>query len=69
LREGSADPRSPTAQKICRATMSVAHALDLAPIAAGIDHQLQRDALLEMGCRYGSGDYFADDMTIVREAF
>jgi EAL domain-containing protein (putative c-di-GMP-specific phosphodiesterase class I) len=38
--------------------MSIAHALDLAPIAVGIDHQSQRDALLEMGCRYGSGDFF-----------
>jgi len=58
LREGPTDPRAVTAQKVCRATMSLATALDIAPIAAGIDHESQRDALLEMGCRYGSGDFF-----------
>jgi EAL domain-containing protein (putative c-di-GMP-specific phosphodiesterase class I) len=58
LRESSGDPRGATANKVCRATMSLANALDIVPIAAGIDHQSQRDALLEMGCRYGSGDFF-----------
>jgi len=58
LREGSSDPRGATAHKVCRAAMSLATALDIAPIAAGIDHESQRDALLEMGCRYGSGDFF-----------
>ncbi|HEY5758260.1 MAG TPA: EAL domain-containing protein [Steroidobacter sp.] len=51
--------RDETARKVCRATMSIAHALGLAPIAAGVDSQELRDALLEMGCRYGSGDVFA----------
>ncbi len=58
LRDGSTDPRSANAHKVCRATLSLASALDIAPIAAGVDHQSQRDALLEMGCRYGSGDCF-----------
>lgn len=58
LRAGGADPRGTTAHKICRATMSLANALAIAPIAVGIDHRSQLDALLEMGCRYGSGDYF-----------
>jgi EAL domain-containing protein (putative c-di-GMP-specific phosphodiesterase class I) len=58
LRDGSTDPRSANAHKVCRATLSLANALDIAPIAAGVDHQSQRDALLEMGCRYGSGDFF-----------
>jgi EAL domain-containing protein (putative c-di-GMP-specific phosphodiesterase class I) len=51
--------RDETARKVCRATMSIAHALGLAPIAAGVDSPELRDALLEMGCRYGSGDVFA----------
>ena len=51
--------RDETARKVCRATMSIAHALGLAPIAAGVDSQELREALLEMGCRYGSGDVFA----------
>jgi predicted signal transduction protein with EAL and GGDEF domain len=58
LRENSTDPRGAAARKICRATMSLANALDIAPLATGIDHQSQRDLLLEMGCRYGSGDFF-----------
>lgn len=58
LRENETDARRATALKVCRATMSLAHALEIAPVAAGIDHQSQRDALLEMGCRYGSGDFF-----------
>ncbi|WP_129647306.1 EAL domain-containing protein [Peristeroidobacter agariperforans] len=51
--------RDETARKVCRATMGIAHALGLAPMAAGVDTQELRDALVEMGCRYGSGDVFA----------
>jgi predicted signal transduction protein with EAL and GGDEF domain len=51
--------RDETARKVCRATMGIAHALGLAPIAAGVDTQALREALLEIGCRYGSGDVFA----------
>lgn len=57
LRESGTE-RSAAAHKVCRATMSLANALNLAPIAAGIDDQSTRDALIEMGCRYGSGDFF-----------
>ena len=59
LRENDNHPLAVTAHKVCRATMSIANALDIAPVAAGIDDQVQRDALLEMGCRYGSGDFFS----------
>jgi predicted signal transduction protein with EAL and GGDEF domain len=48
----------PAASKVCRAVTSIANSFDLLPIAAGIDDQSQRDALLAMGCRYGSGDFF-----------
>jgi predicted signal transduction protein with EAL and GGDEF domain len=58
LRATGTDPRGAIAHKVCRATMSLATAFDIAPIAAGIDHQSQRDALLAMGCRFGSGDFF-----------
>ena len=47
-----------TANKVARATMSIARALRLDPMAAGVDNRQIRDALLEMGCRYGTGDYF-----------
>lgn len=49
------------ATKVCRATMGMAHALNLTPIAAGVDDSAQREALLAMGCRYGSGDLFRSD--------
>ena len=42
LREKETDARAATALKVCRATMSLANALEIAPIAAGIDHQSQR---------------------------
>ncbi|MBL8270689.1 EAL domain-containing protein, partial [Steroidobacter sp.] len=48
-----------TANKVCRATFGIARALQLAPMAAGVDNQQIREALLEMGCRYGTGDLFA----------
>ncbi|HWK49433.1 MAG TPA: EAL domain-containing protein [Steroidobacter sp.] len=51
--------RDETARKVSRATMGIAHALGLAPIAAGVDSQELREALVEIGCRYGSGDLFA----------
>jgi EAL domain-containing protein (putative c-di-GMP-specific phosphodiesterase class I) len=38
--------------------MSIAKALQLDAMASGVDSRELRDALLEMGCRYGTGDYF-----------
>jgi EAL domain-containing protein (putative c-di-GMP-specific phosphodiesterase class I)/GGDEF domain-containing protein len=60
------------ARLVCRAGLSVANALGFAPIAAGVDSTAQRDALLELGFRYGSGDLYANtvsrDITIARQA-
>jgi predicted signal transduction protein with EAL and GGDEF domain len=47
-----------TAAKVCRATIGIARALQLDPMASGVDSRELRDALLEMGCRYGTGDFF-----------
>ena len=47
------------AQLVCRAGLSVANALGFAPIATGVDSATQRDALLEIGFRYGLGDLYA----------
>jgi EAL domain-containing protein (putative c-di-GMP-specific phosphodiesterase class I)/GGDEF domain-containing protein len=46
------------ARSVCRAGLSVANALDLASIATGVDSEAQRDALLELGFRYGTGDLY-----------
>jgi predicted signal transduction protein with EAL and GGDEF domain len=56
----------PVALKVCRAGLAMAMALGLTPIATGVDDDAQRDALLELGCRYGSGDLYrsgAEDLT------
>ena len=48
------------ARKVCRAGIGMAAALGLTPIATGVDDPQQRDALLAIGCRLGSGDLFRD---------
>jgi EAL domain-containing protein (putative c-di-GMP-specific phosphodiesterase class I)/GGDEF domain-containing protein len=47
------------ALRVCRAGISAATALGFTPIATGVDDAAQRDALLELGCRHGSGDLYA----------
>jgi EAL domain-containing protein (putative c-di-GMP-specific phosphodiesterase class I) len=44
------------ALKVCAATMGVAAALSLTPIATGVDNEKQRQTLLRIGCKYGMGD-------------
>ena len=46
------------ARKVCRAGISMATALGLIAIATGVDDEAQRAALLELGCRYGTGDLY-----------
>jgi len=54
----------PVALKVCRAGFAVAKALNLIPIATGVDDPGQREALLNLGCEYGSGDlYKTEDLT------
>lgn len=48
------------ALKVCRAGISMASALGLTPIATGVDDPVQREQLLALGCRHGSGDLFQD---------
>lgn len=50
----------PIARKVCRAGIQMAAALGLVPIATGVDDADTRDALLELGCTYGSGDLYRD---------
>jgi len=51
----------PVARKVCRAGIEMAAALGLVPIATGVDDADTRDALLELGCSYGSGDLYQQD--------
>ena len=48
------------AQKVCRAGVAMATALGLTAIATGVDDAALRDALLALGCRYGSGDLYRE---------
>jgi len=59
------------ALKVCRAGISMANALGLTPIATGVDDPVQREQLLALGCRHGSGDLYgnaASDITQRRTA-
>jgi EAL domain-containing protein (putative c-di-GMP-specific phosphodiesterase class I) len=48
------------ARKVCHAGISLAAAIGLTPIATGVDDEAQREALLGLGCRHGSGDLYQD---------
>src|SRR5438270_747853 len=52
--------RETQSRKVCQAGIAVAQAFGLTPIASGVDDSGQREALLALGCRYGSGDLFRD---------
>jgi EAL domain-containing protein (putative c-di-GMP-specific phosphodiesterase class I)/GGDEF domain-containing protein len=57
------------ALKVCRAGISVARALGLTPIATGVDDQEQREQLLALGCRQGSGDVFPNAAPDIMKPF
>jgi EAL domain-containing protein (putative c-di-GMP-specific phosphodiesterase class I) len=57
------------ALKVCRAGISVARALGLTPIATGVDDQEQREQLLALGCRQGSGDVFPNAAPDIMKLF
>jgi EAL domain-containing protein (putative c-di-GMP-specific phosphodiesterase class I)/GGDEF domain-containing protein len=55
------------ALRVCRAGISMAIALGLTPIATGVDDQEQRDALLALGCRHGTGDLYPNAVSDITE--
>jgi predicted signal transduction protein with EAL and GGDEF domain len=50
----------PVALRVCRAGIAAASALGMCPIATGVDDAGVRQALLSLGCHYGSGDLYSD---------
>ncbi len=46
------------ARRVCGAGIASATALHIVPVATGVDQETQRQALLQLGCRLGSGDLF-----------
>jgi len=52
--------KDPVALKVCRASIAIARALDLTPIAPGVDDMEQRNVLAKLGCLQGSGDSYLE---------
>jgi EAL domain-containing protein (putative c-di-GMP-specific phosphodiesterase class I)/GGDEF domain-containing protein len=63
----SALSSDPVARRVCHAGISVANALGLTPIATGVDHEALRATLINMGCRFGIGDLYADGESNISE--
>jgi predicted signal transduction protein with EAL and GGDEF domain len=59
----------PVARKVCRAGISMASALGLTSIATGVDDEGQREALLSLGCRHGSGDLYQDAVPDIMKTY
>jgi len=49
---------------LARAILSLAEALDLDTVAEGIEHEAQRNTLLELGCKTGQGYLFGKAMPV-----
>jgi EAL domain-containing protein (putative c-di-GMP-specific phosphodiesterase class I)/GGDEF domain-containing protein len=48
------------ALKVCRASIAMARALELTPMATGVDDKEQRNILAKSGCLQGSGDLYLE---------
>ena len=60
----NADAEGVDAVALARAILSLAGALGLDTVAEGIEHDSQRDTLLELGCRTGQGYSFGKAMPV-----
>ena len=59
-----ADTEGVDAVALARAILSLAEALGLDTVAEGIEHDLQRETLLQLGCRTGQGYAFGKAMPV-----
>jgi EAL domain-containing protein (putative c-di-GMP-specific phosphodiesterase class I) len=50
-------------REIVRAMVNLAHNLGLTTVAEGVEEKAQLDALVELGCDFAQGFYFAEPMT------
>ena len=56
--------RNAIALRSCRAVAALARALELVPIAAGIDDEATRAGMLDIGCLQGLGDHYPLDLEL-----
>lgn len=61
--------RDPAAMRVCRAAVALASGLGVHAIAAGVDDDTQRSALLTLGARYGCGDLYQDALPDVMQPY
>ena len=61
---GRRQPSGVDAVALARAILSLAEALGLDTVAEGIEHDAQRDTLLELGCKTGQGYSFGKAMPV-----
>jgi diguanylate cyclase (GGDEF)-like protein/PAS domain S-box-containing protein len=64
LAMNAADAEGVDAVALARAILSLAEALGLDTVAEGIEHDAQRDTLLQLGCRTGQGYSFGKAMPV-----
>lgn len=60
--------RGTAALRSCRAIGAMAQALEIVPIAAGIDDDAARACMLEIGCTQGFGDHYPSVGELARDA-
>jgi len=60
--------RDAAALRSCRAIAALAQALEVVPIAAGIDDERARARMAEIGCAQGLGDYYAMELELPVDA-
>jgi predicted signal transduction protein with EAL and GGDEF domain len=65
----TASRSDPAALKVCRAVIGLADGLGLNTIASGVDDAAQRQALLDLGVRYGSGDLYRHAVPEIMQSY
>jgi predicted signal transduction protein with EAL and GGDEF domain len=59
--------RSAAALRSCRAIAALGHALEVVPIAAGVDNEATRARMIEIGCAQALGDLYPIDLDLASE--
>jgi predicted signal transduction protein with EAL and GGDEF domain len=52
----------------CRAIAALGRALEVLPIAAGVDNEATRACMVEIGCAQGLGDHYPIEMDLASDS-